>query len=100
MRHTLFNHPLWLDVSNLALTRDATKNNHVLTSFCTCACVSLRSIPRSEVTGPEGICISDFNNIAKWHSLGVVPIYAFASSMREAVFGEGFGFTDEWSRDF
>lgn len=43
--HKLFNYSLWVDIwviSNFALTKDATKNNLVLTSFCTCTSVFSR----------------------------------------------------------
>ena len=86
---------IWV-VSNLALTKDATKNNLVLTSFCTCASVSLRQIPRSDVTGPEGIRISNLDRYCQMAFLGGCTSFR---PYQQSASGDAVGSTDQWSRD-
>lgn len=95
--------PPWVDiwvVSNLAFTKDATKNNLVLTSFCTCASVCLKDkFPEGQLLGQKVCTFLILTDIAKWSSVGAVPVSAPTGTARDPTSGEGVGSTDEWSRD-
>lgn len=90
---------IWV-VSNLALTKDATKNNLVLTSFCTCASVCFKDkFPEGKLLGQNVYTFLILIDIARWCSLGSLPVYVPTGTARDPASGEGVGSTDEWSRD-
>lgn len=56
------------------------------------------TFPEVKLLGRKVCAFLILMDVAKWLSLGVLPICSPTSNVRESAFGEGLGSVDEWSR--